>query len=234
MIGKNVILSLIVLAAALVGAKAIITKKPQANLKPQVELGVLVENARFASGSQEARVIGQGIIEPAERINLIAQVSGVVSRVHAELSVGGKVKKGTKLVQIDPTDYSIAINEAKARVKIAEQEVALESGRRAAAQQEWEVMQRRGQGREVSEASRSRALREPQAAIASNNLKIAKSALRRAQIDPGDVAEASKVKFIKMNFDKTQLLKKFIRMFDKWQFNRYPKMDFIHDINFYL
>jgi len=188
MIGKNVILSLIVLAAALVGAKAIITKKPQANLKPQVELGVLVENARFASGSQEARVIGQGIIEPAERINLIAQVSGVVSRVHAELSVGGKVKKGTKLVQIDPTDYSIAINEAKARVKIAEQEVALESGRRAAAQQEWEVMQRRGQGREVSEASRSRALREPQAAIASNNLKIAKSALRRALVGYGRTA----------------------------------------------
>ena len=43
--------------------------------------------------------------------------------------------KGDRLIQLDPTDYSIA-REAKARVKIAQQELSLESGRRAAAK-EW-------------------------------------------------------------------------------------------------
>lgn len=185
MILKNIILSILVIIIALFTGFKIMQKKPQAMTKPQIDLGVLVDHSRFSQSAQQARIIGQGVVEPAERISLIAQVSGIVSKVHEGLSIGGKIKKGTKLVQIDPTDYSIAINEAKARVQIAEQELALESGRQLAAQKEWDVMKGREGTNGVSDSARSRALREPQAEIAKSNLKIAKNALRRALVGYG-------------------------------------------------
>ena len=166
-------------------AISIVKTKPKAELKPQVNHGVLVETQRFDKKMQSAIVIGQGIIEPSERISLIAQVSGTVKKIHNELTVGGLLSRGDQLVQLDPTDYSIAVNEAKARVKIAQQELNLEAGRRQAAAQEWEMMKSRSSSREVSEEARSRALRGPQAEIAESQLKIAKSALVRAQVGYG-------------------------------------------------
>ena len=185
MVIKNILLTLFVIFGAALAVKSIIQKKPQAIVKSSFDPGVLVDHVSYTANDQEARVIGQGVVEPAERMSLIAQVSGVVSRVHESLSAGGKVSKGTKLVQIDPTDFSLAINEAKARVKIAEQEVALETGRKRAAQKEWELMGARGGAGEVSAEARRRALREPQAEIARSNLKIAKNALRRAMVGYG-------------------------------------------------
>lgn len=181
---RHIILTLLALCIGGVGAWNIIKMKPKAAMKPQVNQGLLVEVQQFALGDQPAVVIGQGLIEPAERVSLIAQVSGVVQALHSELSVGGLVKKGDRLVQIDATDYSLAVKEAKARVKIAQQEVTLEEGRSLAAQQEWEMMQKRS-ATEVSAEARDRALRGPQRAIAESNLKIAQSALARAQVSYG-------------------------------------------------
>ena len=177
----NVLITILVLAAAIFLAQKIIGMKPKAVVKPQVNLGVLVEGIVVNTQDQDALIIGQGIVEPAEQVNLIAQVSGLVQKIHSELSVGGQVRKNEKLIQIDPTDFSLAITEAKARVKIAQQEVSLESGRREAAEQEWILMEKRG-GLSASEEAKGRALRKPQAKIAASNLKIAKNTLRRAQV----------------------------------------------------
>ena len=185
MILRNIIFSFLILVVGFVGAKLINSLKPQAIVKAQRNLGVLVKRTRYTPKSQEVVVIGQGVVEPAQRVNLTAQVSGVVTKMHPHLSLGGRVTKGTKLIQIDPTDYGLAINEAKARVKIAEQEVSLEAGRRRAAQREWAMMKDRGRVGKVSAAARARALRTPQAQIAENNLKIARNALRRARIGYG-------------------------------------------------
>ena len=177
----NVLIAISVLAAAIFLAQKIIGMKPKAVVKPQVNHGVLVEGVVVNTQDQDALIIGQGIVEPAEQVNLIAQVSGLVQKLHSELSVGGQVRKNEKLIQIDPTDFSLAITEAKARVKIAQQEASLESGRREAAEQEWMLMEKRG-GLSASDEAKGRALRKPQAKIAASNLKIAKNTLRRAQV----------------------------------------------------
>lgn len=177
----NIVVSVLILGVAAFGAKKIINMKPKAVVKPQTSIGVLVKGQIVSATPQEAMVIGQGIVEPAEKVNLLAQVSGVVTKVHSDLSLGGQIKKKTKLLQIDPTDYSLAITEAKARVQIAQQEISLEMGRSEAALQEWKLMKKRG-GISAGEDAKNRALRRPQQEIAQNNLKIAKNALRRAQI----------------------------------------------------
>ena len=179
---RKILLTVITLIVGVTIGYFIIKTKPQALLKPQVSQGVLVETQRFTPNVQSSAVMGQGVIEPAERISLIAQVSGVVKKIHSELTVGCLLSKGDRLVQLDPTDFSIAVREAKARVKIAQQELNLESGRRQAAAKEWALMATRRQGKEVSDEARDRALRTPQAEIAKSQLKIAKSALARAQV----------------------------------------------------
>ena len=182
MLTRNIVLSLIVLAIGAFGARTIINMKPEAVVKPQSNTSILVESQRFSRQTLPARIIGQGIVEPAQRINLTAQVSGVVSRVHPELSAGGRVKKGAKLVQLDPTDYGIAVSEAKARLQIAQQELSLEEGRRSAAEREWTIMHESTGSDQVSEQAKQRALRVPQRLIAENNLKIARGSLRRARV----------------------------------------------------
>lgn len=182
---KYVLLTVITLGIGLGAAYYIVTMKPKAVMKPPVNQGVLVETKRFAERAQPSVVVGQGIIEPAERISLIAQVSGVVKKLHPELTVGGMISKGERLIQLDATDFSIAVKEARARVKIAQQEINLETGRRKAAAQEWAMMKARSAGREVSDEARARALRAPQAEIAESQLRIAKSALARAQVGYG-------------------------------------------------
>ena len=177
----NVLIAGLVLGLAILAAKKIVQMKPKAVIKPQVNLGVLVESIAVNPQVQDAVIIGQGIVEPAEQVTLIAQVSGLVQKLHPDLSVGGQIRKNEKLVQIDPTDFALAVTEAKARVKIAKQEVSLESGRSEAAQQEWAIMEKRG-GSALNEAAKNRALRKPQAQIAASNLKIAQNALRRAQV----------------------------------------------------
>ena len=87
----NILIAVIILASAVLTAKTIIGMKPKALVKPQVNLGVLVEATVVQSKNQEAVIIGQGIVEPAERVNLIAQVSGLVQKINSELSVGGRV-----------------------------------------------------------------------------------------------------------------------------------------------
>ncbi len=177
----NILIAGLVLGLAILAAKKIVQMKPKAVIKPQVNLGVLVESIAVNPQVQDAVIIGQGIVEPAEQVTLIAQVSGLVQKLHPDLSVGGQIRKNEKLVQIDPTDFALAVTEAKARVKIAKQEVSLESGRSEAAQQEWAIMEKRG-GSALNEAAKNRALRKPQAQIAASNLKIAQNALRRAQV----------------------------------------------------
>ena len=182
MILRNIVLSLLMIAIGVVGAKFITSMKPKAAVKTQRNLGVLVQRTRYSHQTQDVIVLGQGIVEPAQRVNLTAQVSGVVNTIHPSLSIGGRISKGTKLIQIDPTDYNLAITEARARVKIAEQEVSLETGRRRAAEREWDMMKNRGAVGQVSKGAKARALRTPQSQIAKNNLKIARNALWRAQV----------------------------------------------------
>ena len=182
---RKIALTIITLVIGGLISFKIVKMTPKAELKPQVNNGLLVEAQRFAQKHVSAVVIGQGVVAPSEQVNLIAQVSGTVKKLHPEVMIGGLVNKRDRLLQIDPTDYSIAVREARARVKIAQQELTLEAGRREVARGEWEMMKTRRADQTVSAEAEARALRAPQAEIAESNLKIAKNALSRAQVGYG-------------------------------------------------
>lgn len=184
MILRNILLAIIALAASVGGFKLLTRSKTEASTRANLEQSVPVETRRFALTEQRAQVVGQGLVEPARAVALSAQVGGLVTRLHPALAVGGLVAEGDRLAQLDPTDYQIAVQEAQARVTIAEQEVQLEAGRREVALKEWEAMGKRRAGK-VDDGARERATRVPQQRVAEANLKVAQSALQRARVALG-------------------------------------------------
>ena len=181
---RNLILTLLTLTVGVGGTVAIVKMKPQAQKKSKRDLGILVQHQRFSPQAHHAQISGLGLVEAARSVSVISQVGGVLTELNDQLIAGGRLKTKGRLAQIDPTDYHIAVSEAKARVKIAQQEVSLEEGRQKVAEREWKLMSRRKSKRSLEEGdAKDRVLRRPQGAIARANLSIAKSILRRAKVN---------------------------------------------------
>ncbi|MCB0359031.1 MAG: hypothetical protein KDD44_05330, partial [Bdellovibrionales bacterium] len=60
--------------------------------------------------------------------------------MHPNLILGGVIPEGALLLEIDPRDYQIAVDAAKAALARAEVELRLEQGNRVVAQREWELL----------------------------------------------------------------------------------------------
>jgi RND family efflux transporter MFP subunit len=185
MIFRNILLSIITLALGISVSIKLVKMKPKAIKKPKINLGVLVERQNFIPQEEVMIVNGLGVVAAAKSITLTPQVTGIVRKVSDRLTVGSLVKKGDLLLSIEATDYQVTVQEAQARVDIAQQEVKLEKGRAQVAKKEWEIMRKRSKKRKIEAEAKARALREPQTAIAQAQLRVAKAALKRARINLG-------------------------------------------------
>ncbi|KDM93419.1 efflux RND transporter periplasmic adaptor subunit [Photobacterium galatheae] len=70
------------------------------------------------------RLTGHGFIEPAVKVKAIAEVSGTVSQVSPLLKQGSLVNQGEVLVELDPADYQLALNQTEAELAIARANLA--------------------------------------------------------------------------------------------------------------
>ena len=68
-------------------------------------------------------VVGYGLAQPATTWRGVAQVSGIVVKTHPKLDNGSMIQKGELLVQIDKTDYELAIDQANAELAIVEAQI---------------------------------------------------------------------------------------------------------------
>ena len=69
-------------------------------------------------------VVGYGLAQPARSWRAVAQVSGIITSIHPKLDNGTIVQKGERLVQIDTTDYELAIDRATAEIAGVEAQIA--------------------------------------------------------------------------------------------------------------
>lgn len=82
------------------------------------------------------RATGYGFAEPATLLEASAEVSGRITYMSDQLKAGAFLPVGTEVLRIDPTDYQLALAEARAdlaaaRAQKKEQELVLESARTA-------------------------------------------------------------------------------------------------------
>lgn len=87
--------------------------------------------------TQSLTVVSQGEVEPQREIDLVVQVSGLVTKVNTSFVDGGFFSAGEVLFEIDPRDYQLALIQSEARVAETRQALATEKGRALQAKREW-------------------------------------------------------------------------------------------------
>ena len=178
----RIVAPLLALGALVVGvglAVVFIVTKPKTERVAPTPLPPRVNVIDVPRGEHLAELSALGTLIPAEQVRLQPEVSGVVIDVHPRLVPGGVVDAGARLVRIDPRNYRIAVEQARAQVARAEVDLRLERGRARVAEKEWSLLE----GSAGGEADRDLALRKPQLDNARAALASARSALRRAELD---------------------------------------------------
>jgi RND family efflux transporter MFP subunit len=184
--GRNIlrlVVSLLLIAAGLAGARFLINNKPVINKRPPVKMEPLVRTRVLQPENYTLKIPAMGNVIPAREISLETQVGGEITYLHPDFSEGGMLPQGTKIAQINPKDYELAIMQKKRALAEAEYAFRLEEGHQDVARREWELLY----GEEkLSEAESGLALRKPhlekvqvEIASARADLELAETNLER-------------------------------------------------------
>lgn len=117
----------------------------------------------------------QGEVQSRYQTRVVSEVTGKVVAVSALFENGGLVKKGELLAQIDPFDYEVRVQQAKANLASARAAFIQERAQGRVAEAEWASIT----NAEPSELG----LRKPQQEQALASVKAAEAAYTQAQKD---------------------------------------------------
>lgn len=170
------LLPLIVLIAFLV-VKHMIASKPErvAKTPPVVIPGVSIIESTAHSITPSITTYGN--TRSYYQAQLSAQVSGEIINIAPSFNAGQVVKKGERLLEIDPADYLAVIAQRKASLATAEQALAEEMIRSELAAKDWTES-----GRKLEDATEL-TLRKPQLGAAKANVDSAQANLDIAKLD---------------------------------------------------
>ena len=149
---------------------------------------VLVETAKVERAEHRLDVRANGTVVPARQVVLQPQVSGRVVEIDADLVPGGIVKEGERLVQIDRSDYEIALEQRQTALAQARAQLEIEKGQQQIAEREWKLFK--------EQAEKLSAIDDPSLALRRPQLNSAK-----AQVD----SAKSQVKAAKLNLERTSV-----------------------------
>ena len=147
---------------------------PTANSHALERIPVSVTTTKIKLASLPLRVRSQGTVRPRTETRLTSQVAGEITWVSPTLKSGGRFAGGETLLQIDPSDHEVALQQAQADLSRSEAELSL-------AQTELERVTALHKRALVSEAQLQQAQRNVDVAEA---MKLsAASASKRAKLD---------------------------------------------------
>jgi len=172
---KKILLPFAIIAAAVVLSMVMFSLKPAPEKLESPEIAVAVETLVLEKVATRLFVQSQGTVQPRTRTALISEVSGAILKVSPQFVVGGVFKKGDLLMQLDPTDYQVALQRAEARLISMNAQLSFEQARSAQAEKEWAMT-----GRPATEAPLL-ALRKPYLAEAQANVLQAEAEVKQAQ-----------------------------------------------------
>lgn len=173
---KQFVLVVLTLGFAAGAAALLISSRKEPQRVEHPVLGPLVEVQRVERTTVQVEVVGQGEVKPRTQVELAPQVTGRVVEVHPALVSGGRFRAGTVLFRIDPRDYQLAVERARASVAGAETVLERELAESEAAEAEWQEV--RG-----DETPPTLLVRTPQIREARARLAAAEADLSRAELD---------------------------------------------------
>lgn len=123
-------------------------------------------------------IYAMGNVIPSQSLNLTSRISGMVTELGENFIEGGLLKKGEKIVQLDPTDFRLIVKQKQSDLAQAEFNLKLEQGQQAIAQREFELL-----GSKLSQQELELVLRKPHLKAATNKVMAAEATLKQAQLD---------------------------------------------------
>ena len=172
---KKILLPLVIIAGAVLLSSLMFVLKPAPPKLESPDTALAVETIVLEKTAAQLKIQSQGTVLPRTRTTLISEVSGAVLEVSPQFVVGGVFQAGDLLMQLDPTDYRVALQRAEAKLISMNAQLSFEQARSAQAKKEWAMT-----GRPASEAPLL-ALRKPYLAEAQANVLQAKAEVAQAQ-----------------------------------------------------
>lgn len=163
---------LIILAAIILAVLASMASKPPEK-KQQEKPAVMVEVKEMTARDMTFLVDSQGTAKPRFSTTLLAEVSGQIVDVADKYNAGGFFQEGEVLMQIDPSDYEVAVQQSRAQLLQAQAALEEEKARARVAEEEWSQF-KEGEAPALG-------LRKPQLASALAALESAEANLAMAE-----------------------------------------------------
>jgi RND family efflux transporter MFP subunit len=113
----------LVLLVAIVIAVTLVIMRPKAERQVPVQKGRLVEV--FSARAEDFQMVVEafGTVTPRESLPLVAQVRGQIVDIYQSFKEGNFVKKGTRIIQIDPRTYSLEVKRRQVQIMQSEAEL---------------------------------------------------------------------------------------------------------------
>ena len=112
-----------VLLVAVAIAVTLVILRPKAKRQIPVEKGRLVEVLPARAEDVQMIVESFGTVVPRESLKLVAQVPGAIVDLSPAFKEGSFIKKGTRLIQIDPRTYELEVKRRSVQIKQSEAEL---------------------------------------------------------------------------------------------------------------
>ena len=169
------VLPVLVIGGAIGGFIAMSALKPKPEEKEDAVKAIPVLTAVAAQDDVTLKVNVQGEVQPRTEINMVPQVSGLITYMSPKFIEGGRFNKGDLLVRIDPAEFELRVTQARANVAQAETVVTREASEATIARQDWEELGRAGEPTPLT-------LRQPQMAEAKAQLASTEARLAEAEL----------------------------------------------------
>ena len=173
-------LPIVVLGGAVWAALALVGSRPAPVLAKFEPRATLVETMQPEVGNDRAVISGFGTVEAHRRLNLQPQVGGEVRSLNPALVPGGLVSLDDVLLQVDPRDYELEVEQRMTDVTTAEVALQMAEANGLVAEREWKLL---GEEIETTELGEQLARKEPQRLEAKAKLNAALGRLQMANLD---------------------------------------------------
>lgn len=172
----KILLPVIIMVGSFVGAKTIIANKPEPRSRPSFSLVQSVEATKLTRSDYQVIVHSQGSVRPSRETSVVPEVTGIIRGVSPNFVVGGYIKAGEMLVEIDRRDYEIALSQMNANYAQSSALLQEELARAGQATQDWKSLGRKGKPSALT-------ARVPQVAAARASLAAAQAQIEQAELD---------------------------------------------------
>ena len=176
----RVLLPLLLILAGAGGFNYFRSKEIKIERRPPKKQAAVVNIMEMQPGTFQSTVQAMGTVTPDRQVVVKSKVAGEVVSVSPDFVVGGLMKKGQALLNIEDIDYRIDVAKAASALDTAVSDLEIERGSQQIAREELKLIRQADLG-EVEETDL--ALRKPQRIQAEAAVQSARADLESAKLD---------------------------------------------------